>query len=165
MAWTKRALIEAAYAELALASYDFDLSPEEMLAGLRRLDSMMATWAGQGVQVGYVLGTSPDAGSIDDDSGLQSVANEAVYMSLACRIAAGKGKVLAPSTLRNAKQAYDSLLSHLASQQVQRQQLPSGTPLGAGNKPWRMTTRPFVSRPDTGPLRTDGDGGLDLTGA
>ena len=162
MAWTKRALIEQAFGELALAGYIFDITPEELQAALVRLDTMMATWAAQGVVLPYALTVTPNTGDIDGDSGLPLVAVEAVYMGLATRLAAGKGKALPPSSLKAAKEAYNSLLTVLAHQQVTPQQFPSGTPLGAGNKPWRLTTRPFVSRPDTSPVRIAQDGGLDL---
>jgi hypothetical protein len=33
MGWTKRALVTEAFGELALAGYDFDLSPEELPVG------------------------------------------------------------------------------------------------------------------------------------
>lgn len=163
MSWTKRQLIEGAFGELALASYDYDLSPEEMDAGLRRLDTMMATWLGLGIQIGYALATNPDDSDLDQDSGIPIYAVEAVYMSLATKIAAGKGKALPPSTLKNTKAAYDALILNVAKSQVQEQQLAAGTPLGQGRKPWR-NINPYVKTPDTKPLRYGDDGGLDMTG-
>jgi len=162
MGWTKRQLVEEAFGELALAGYDFDLQPEEMQAGLRRLDSMMATWLNLGLPLGYAISASQDDSDLDQDSGLQAIANEAVYMGLACRIAASKGKALPASTKINAKQAYDALVLNIAKSQVQEQQLPSGTPQGQGRKPWR-TVNPYFLPPDTSPLRSGGDG-LNLTG-
>lgn len=163
MSWTKRQLIEDAYGELALAGYDFDLQPEELDAGLRRLDTMMATWLSLGLQVGYSLATSQSDSDLDQDSGLQMNAIEAVYMNLACKIAASKGKALPTSTTRNAKAAYDALILNVAKSQVQEQQLAAGTPRGQGRKPWR-TINPYVSTPDTAPLRVGNDGGLDFNG-
>lgn len=163
MSWTKRQLVEEAYGELALAGYDFDLQPEEEAAALRRLDTMMATWQSLGIQVGYSMATGQDDSDLDQDSGLAMNAVEAVYMMLACKIAASKGKALPTSSTRNAKQAYDSLILNVAKSQVQQQQLAAGTPLGQGRKPWR-TINPYVTTPDTSPLRTGGDGGLDFNG-
>lgn len=165
MSWTKRQLVSEAFAELALAGYVFDIAPEEEQAALRRLDTLMATWSGQGVQVGYAIGLTPQSSNIDDDSGLPLVAVEAVYMALAVRIAAGKGKVLAPSTKQNAKQAYDTLVSWLASSQVQRQQMRSGTPKGAGSRPRLVPNQPFLTNPETGAVQLAGDGGLEFTGS
>jgi hypothetical protein len=163
MGWSKRDLVNEAYAELALAGYDFDLSPEEMQFGLRRLDTMMASVFAD-LPLGYAFGTSPSDTDLDQDSGLALFAVEAVYLALAIRIAAGKGKVLATPTKGNAKAAFDALVSRLASEQVQEQQLRTGTPRGAGAKPWRSYGRPFTSTPDTGPLQVADDGGLDFTG-
>jgi len=52
---SKRQLIDAAFEELALAGYTFDIDPDEQLSALRRLDSMMATWGGPGIgiRIGY----------------------------------------------------------------------------------------------------------------
>lgn len=158
MGWTKRELISEAYGELALAGYEFDITPEEQQAALRRLDTMMATWDAQGVRLGYLLGLSPTESSLDADSGLPLFAVEAVYMALAVKLAASKGKQLLPSTGRAAKQAYDAMLSRLVSNQVQPQQLRSGTPMGAGNKPGRCS--PFVSAPNTDTLQTTANGDL-----
>lgn len=163
MSWTKRQLVEEAYAELALAGYEFDLSPDEMEAGLRRLDSLMATWDAFGIQIGYAIGTPSDS-DLDQDAGIPLYACEAVYLALAIRLAPGKGKAIPSSTMRNHKAAYDALVSRLASSQVQEQQLASGTPRGAGRKPWRTTNRPFVDTPNTAPLKQDADGGLTFTG-
>jgi hypothetical protein len=163
MGWTKRQLVEEAFGELALASFDFDLSPEEMDAGLRRLDTMMATWQSIGIQVGYSMATSQDDSDLDRQSGIAMNAVEAVYMNLACRIAAGKGKALPAQTLKNAKAAYDALVVNIAKGQVQEQQLAAGTPRGQGRKPWR-SINPYVTAPDTRPLQVGGDGGLDMTG-
>ena len=118
MSWTKRQIITEAYAELALAGYNFDLQPEELQTALRKLDAMMATWAGRGVEVGYAFGASPDASDLDQDSGLPLVATEAVYLGLAVALAAGMGKTLPRSTTLNAKTAYDGLLSYVANQEV-----------------------------------------------
>lgn len=164
MGWSKRQLIEEAYGELALADYDFDITPEEMQAALRRLDTMMATWGSQGLQLGYLFGTTPDDSDLDQDAGIPLEAVEATYLNLAIRIAASKGKVLAGSTVRAAKFAYDALMSRVASAQVQEQQLASGTPRGAGRKPWRTVNQPFVPIPNVDPLQNTTDNGLDFTG-
>lgn len=164
MAWTKRALIEEAYGELALASYVFDLTPEEMQWACRRLDTLMGMWSGQGVNIGYAFGTSPTDTDLDQDSGVPLVAVAAVYLNLSINLAAGKGKNLARSTTAFAKAAYDSMLVLIAQGQMQQQQFRSGVPQGAGNKPYRNTTRPFLPVPDETPLGIAGDGGLIFNG-
>lgn len=164
MGWTKRQIVQQAFSELALASYDFDLSPEELQSALVKLDTMMATWGSQGLQLGYSLGLTPDASDLDADSGLPLEAVEAVYMGLAVRIAASKGKALPTSTKAVAKDTFDALVSRAASQDVQQQQFANGTPMGAGRKSWRTFTRPFVAVPNVDPLQIGTDGGLDFTG-
>lgn len=164
MSWSKRQIITEAFGELALASYDFDLSPEEMQAALRRLDSMMATWGSQGLQLGYNLGTSPDDTDLDQDSGIPLEAVEATFLGLAVRIAGSKGKAVSTTTSRTAKAAFDALMSRVASAQIQEQQLASGTPRGAGRKPWRTVNQPFVPIPNVAPLQNTTDSGLDFTG-
>jgi len=163
MSWTKRQIIADAFGELALASYDFDITPEEEAAALRKLNTMLATWSAQGLQLGFHMNGSAVDVDLDEPSGLALYAIEAVVQQLAVRIAAGKGKALPSSTLRTAKAAYDVLISRLAAEQVQQQQLPTGTPRGAGQKPWRTVNQTFVPVPDTSPLQSAADGGLTFT--
>ena len=163
MSWTKRQLIADAFGELAMASYDFDISPEEEHAALRRLNTMLATWSAQDLQLGYHQNASAETVDLDEPSGLALYAVEAVVSQLALRIAASKGKVLPASTKTAAKAAYDALIAKVAAEQVQQQQLASGTPRGAGRKPWRTLNQHFVQVPDTSPLQSAADGGLNFT--
>lgn len=151
MGWTKRQHVEQAFTELALGR-GFDLDPEQLEDGLRRLDSMMALWDGKGIRLGYALPSSPDASNIDDDSGLPDTANEAVYLNLAIRLAPGYGKTISPDTRMLAKQAYDALLVDAAQPPAHAAR---SVPVGAGGKPWR-TGRTFTS-PPADPLLADDD--------
>lgn len=160
MSWTKRELIEDAYAELALAGWDFDLTPDELQWGLRRLDTLMASWQAQGVKVGYAMSVSPSGGDLDQDSGLPVEVVEAVYMNLAVRLAAGKGKNILRSTVTNARASFDSLMARAALSQVKDQQFRSGVPSGAGNK----DSDTFLSEPNVDPLLIGGDEGLQFGG-
>lgn len=164
MSWTKRQLVADAFGELALAGYDFDISPEEDAFALRKLNNMMATWSVQSLQLGFHMNASADADDLDEPSGLAQYAVEAVVQNLAIRLAASKGKTVPASTLRTAKAAYDALVSKVAAEQVQQQQLAANTPRGAGSKPWRSINRPFVPVPDTSPLQSAADGGLTFNG-
>jgi hypothetical protein len=105
MGWTKRQLIDEAFSELSLQGYEFDITPEEQQTALRRLDTMLATWDGLGIRVGYLLPSSPDDSDPDSDSGLPDYAVETVYLHLAMRIAAGFGKQLSADTKRSASEA------------------------------------------------------------
>lgn len=151
MAWTKRQLIDAAYGELAMAGYAFDRAPEEDQAALVKLDAMMAS---ADIDIGYAFGLSQDDTDLDQDSGLQLVDTEAVYMGLAVRLAASKGKTLQRSTITAARAAWDGLLSRDAHRQVKQQQLRAGVPRGAGSK---NLEHPFTPQPDTSPLQGSED--------
>lgn len=160
MSWTKGNLVDEAFAELALAGYIFDLQSDERMTALRRLDSMMALWNSQGIRLGYPLPSTPSGSSLDADSKLPDEANEAVFMNLAVRLAAGFGKQIPRSTAALAKQAYDALLSKSMSN-IPEMQFPSTLPRGAGNKPWRNTNNPFMPTPEDR-LTTGQDGLLEF---
>lgn len=161
----KGEIISQAFAELAIAEYEFDVSPEEKQAALVRLDAMMASWDAEGLSVPYAFAADSGTGSLDDESGLPQIANEAAYTELAIRTAASKGKV-APVTLRaSAARAKAALSSAIVRGRMQQQQLSSWTPRGAGQKPWRQTQQPFLSPPDTSQVKlADDGGGLSLGG-
>jgi len=161
MSWTKRELVCQAFEEAGMASYVFDLTAEQLQSAMRRMDSMMATWAAKGIQLGYAMASGPATGDLDQPSGLQATANEAVYLNLALRIAPAFGKTTPQGTAIAAKDAYDSLM--LAAAQPQPVQMPSNMPIGAGAKSWRNTWRgPFATPPNTAPVRNDAAGNLDF---
>lgn len=156
---TKLQLVKDAYAELALAGWVYDLDPEELEFGLRKLEMQMATMAAQDVNVGYAFGSD-----IDAESGLALVFQEAIYLRLAINIAASKGKSVMGSTKALARAAMDALHAYVARAQVQQQQYPGTMPRGAGNKPWRSLSSPFFTVPDVAPLQTSANGDLDFLG-
>lgn len=160
MGWTKRQIIDEAFSELALQGYEFDITPEEQQTALRRLDTMMATWDGLGIRVGYLLPSSPDESNIDADSGLPDYAVETTYLHLAMRIAAGFGKQLSADTKRSASEGYKALMARAA---MPRQQQFSGTlPVGAGNRSF-PTRGPFYPPPCDSPFQVDQGGDLDIS--
>ena len=158
--WTKRQLIYEAFAELAIASYVFDLDPDELQTALRRLDAMMATWYGKGIHVGYAIPSGPSGSDLDDDSGLPDSAVETLCLNLAIRLAPGFGKTVSPDTKKSARDGYDQLL--WVSVYPQQQQLPHTMPRGAGNKTWRTTSDPFFPTPNNDPLQITQGGDLDI---
>lgn len=163
MAYTKRQLLEAAFEEIGIASFVFDVSPDEQVSALRRLDAMMATWGGPGIgiRIGYAATSNPKASDPDQDSGIPDWAAEAVWLNLALRLSAGYGKPLGKSTTAAAKMAYDALLASVAGEIPQIQ--PMGNlPIGAGYKR-RRAPSPFVS-PPADRLTTGQDGELTFNG-
>lgn len=158
MSWTKRQLVMQAFEEIGYASYAFDLQPEQLQAGLRRLEAMMGTWNGRGIRLGYPLSSNPDTAELDTNSNVPDSANEAIYTNLAIRIAPIVGKTASVETNRSARGAYMELLSRSAM--PQEQQFPSTLPAGAGNKPWRQDT-PFLPGP-VSELDAGGDGPIQF---
>jgi hypothetical protein len=158
MSWTKRQLVTQAFEEIGYAEYAFDLAPEQLVSGLRRLEAMMGTWNGRGIRLGYPLSSSPDDAELDVDSNIPDSATEAVYTNLAIRIAPILGKAVSNDTAKTARSSYNELISRFAT--PQEQQLPGTMPAGAGNKPWRQTN-PFL--PGVKPsLDAGGDGPIEF---
>jgi hypothetical protein len=146
---TKRSIIDQAFAAIGLAGYVFDLQPQQIEMAGMTLDSMCATWANQGIRLGYVPGDIPG------ESGLPDSAIEAVVANLALRIAPGFGKTVSPDTKIQARIAYSALVAQSAAPIPMRIN-PSYAPAGAGN--WNGNVGiggPFlVAEPDplvTGP--------------
>jgi hypothetical protein len=159
MGWSKRQYLEQAFVEIGLAGYLFDITPDELNYALRQLDSMIATWNGRGIRIGWPMPSSPQGSDLDDATGAQDSANEAIYCGLAVRIAPTFGKSVSGQTQFFAKQGYDLLLS-LAGVPMERQ-LPGTMPSGAGNKPWRTYDSPFI-RPPIDPLLSGPDGPIEF---
>jgi hypothetical protein len=125
MSWTKGQLVAEAFGELALAGFDFDITPEEEQAALRRLEGMMAAWSEDGIRLGFVFAAEPAAINAQQDSGLPLSAIEAVYLNLAARQAAAFGKQLQGRTMATAREGYSRLLR--AAAYPPQQQMPSAT--------------------------------------
>jgi len=153
MSYTKRQFVEAAFEEIGLAAYTFDLSPQQIEAAMRRLDTMMAEWNAKGIRLSYPLPGSPQDSDLDAETTVPDSANDAIITNLGIRIAPSYGKQVMAETKVAAKMAYNTLLSR-ATMPLE-QQLPGTMPSGAGNKPWRNYDDPFLQRPvdlvDSGP--------------
>jgi hypothetical protein len=158
MGWTKRQFVVQAFEEVGYASYAYDLQPEQLQAGLRRLESMMATWNGRGIRLGYPLSANPDGMELDTETSVPDASNEAIYTNLAIRVAPIIGKTISIETKQAARSAYMQLLSRFTK--PNEMQLPGTLPSGAGNKPWRTDT-PFLPVPDD-PIETGDDGELNF---
>lgn len=160
MGYKKREIIELAFEEIGLAAYVFDLQPQQINGALRRLDTMMATWNGRGLRLGYPLPSSPSESDPDQECDVPDAAFEAMGLNLAVRIAPGYGKTVSPDTKASARSAYNQLMAQAAKpipMQLDRYSIPAG----AGNKGWREGYDPFLNEP-TDPLEVGPDGILDL---
>jgi len=154
MSWTKRQFINAALEEIGLASYVFDIQPEELESALRRLDAMMADWNVRGIRIGYPL-SSITSSSVAQETSVPDSANEAIISNLGMRLAPSYGAIVPREVKISAKNGLMTLLTRAGVTQPQEKQLPSSLPVGAGNKPWRYSGDNFMPEPtdnvDAGP--------------
>lgn len=161
MGWTKRQYVEQAFEEIGLAAYVFDLTPEQLQSALRRLDSMMAGWNANGIRIGWPIPSTADGSDIDVDAKAPDVANEAIYLNLAVRLAPGFGKTLSPDLKPSADAAYSNLLNQTSAPTPERQ-FPNTLPRGAGTKPWRsFNSNQFVATPKD-PLQAGEDNEINF---
>jgi hypothetical protein len=159
VSWSKRQFVTQAFEEAGLASYVYDLTPQQTESALRRLDAMLASWNTKGLRLGYPLPGAPDNADLDDLSGVPDAANEAIYLNLAIRLCPAFGKTAAPELRLAAKQSYDALLSR--AMQPQPAQLPA-MPAGAGNRGLRAWNRAFLPGPEQ-PITAGPDGPLEFS--
>lgn len=159
MSWTKREFVVQAFSEIGLASYVFDLTPEQEQDALRRLDAMMGTWNGQGIRLGYPLPSTPNDSDLDELTGVPDSANETIYQNLAIRIAPGFGKIVSSDTKVSAHLGYNAMLTQAVGLPAEKQ-LPNTMGSGAGNKPWRRIS-PFLDKP-VDPLKSGTDGDIQF---
>lgn len=134
MSWTKRQFVNQAFDELGYSSYAYSLPDDQINVAKQRLDSMMATWNGKGLRVGYSLNSTQTSSDIDIETEVPDYAFEAIYTNLAIRLAPSIGKTVPGALLKTAREAYKALL--MRSKVKIPQQFPETLPRGAGNKPW-----------------------------
>jgi hypothetical protein len=160
MGWTREDFCTSAFEEIGLASYFFDLLPEEKQAVGKRLDAMMATWNAKGIRIGYPMNSTSDGGDLSVETNVPDSATEAIFLNLAVRIAPKHGKVVSLETKQMAYEAYQSLILRYMAKPGEMQ-LPSTLPSGAGNKPFRVTDRKFLDTP-TDPILAGDDSVLEF---
>ena len=158
MSYTRRQFVVAAYEEMGLASYVYDLAPEQLEAAARRLDAMMAQWNTMGIRLGYPVPGSPEDTSLDAETGVPDAASEPIITNLAVRLAPGIGKAISADTKATARAGYNSLL--MRASLPPEMQMPASMPAGAGNKPWSIDD-PFLSDP-VDPILAGQDGPLQF---
>lgn len=154
MSYTKRKLVEGAFAGLALGDA-FNVPVEDKLMALGIMEAMIAQWEVRGIVLGYTMPLNPDDSNLDDESGIAPKHVLAVIRNLELELAPTFGKVVAPERARQAKTYYDALL--LAATQPPQQQLRAGMPLGAGNRRYGYYGgSPFTPEP-SGVITAGGD--------
>lgn len=157
MGWTKKQLITEAYNSIGLADYVFDISPEDLQSACRKMDSMIASWEGKGVHIGYSSSDTPQSADTNADSGVPSFATSAVYLNLAM-VLAPAFRIPIPVTLYGmARSAYLDCIS-AAMEPPKQCQMPSTLPRGAGQK---NPEYPYMSPPTEYITTTPGGDTLD----
>lgn len=157
MSWTKRQLVTQSFEEIGYASYAYDLSPEQLQSGLRKMDAMVATWATKNITLGYPLPSNPENSDLDTETNVADSASEAIYLNLAIRLAPSFGKMITMETRQSAKNAYDGLL--LKAAQPREMQI-TNLPRGAGAK--AIDGSPFMDKANTDPLQIEEGLNLDF---
>jgi hypothetical protein len=135
----KRVLIEMAVEECKLAGYEFNFSPEEYVATLRRLDTLASGLKADGIDLGYNFPVTMGGGEVDDASGIADADLGEVAVLLSFRLAPMIGKTMSAESKIARAEAQRSLRARYAV--IPTVSLPGGTPLGAGNR--RATFRRF----------------------
>ncbi|MFA5040011.1 MAG: packaged DNA stabilization gp4 family protein [Bdellovibrionales bacterium] len=153
MSWTKRQFVLSAFEEIGIGSYNFDLPPEMLEMGRKRLDAMMATWNAKGMRLAYPIPSNPNEGDLDEDSNVPDSVNEAVYLNLAIRLAPAFGKQIAPEMKQEAFRAFNVAMAK--NMTIQERQGSQTIPAGQGNK-WRKFYSPYLLRAEDLPSDNDG---------
>jgi hypothetical protein len=124
----KQVILDMAFEDCGLAGYDFDRTPGEISAGLRRLNALMLEWPWN--LLGYVQPPYGE-GAPEELSNIPDFALNTVAQYLALRIAPQMGASLSPEQRAAMSRSLMTLQGELAT--IPDVQMPAGTPLGAGN--------------------------------
>lgn len=161
MSLTKRQVVEAGLEEIGIASFEFDIQPEELQSGLRRLNAMMAEWNARGIRLGYPLVADPANDDVDQDTGVPDSAYEAMITNLAIKLAPAYGRQASRETKVTAKKSLNTLMMRSGVINPVEKQYPSTLPLGQGNQSYRYQRTNYFPTP-TDPLEAGPDSVLEL---
>lgn len=108
----KREIVDQAYEECGLSGFEFERTPDEMIAGLRRLNLMMKEqpWS----LLGYDMPAQGE-GDLADLSGLEDRFIPAVVAWLALRLAPALGKAQPPEARAARTRALQNLRAEIAT--------------------------------------------------
>lgn len=131
MSWTKKQLLDAAFTELGLQNYAYDLEPEDIQSAIITMDSMISEW---GLALSYNLSDNPSASNADQASGLPIFAPSAVFLNLAIALCPRYGKVASRELVVRAANALSVVKTKTAT--IPQRQFDRTLPYGQGNKPF-----------------------------
>ncbi len=138
---TKRQIVEMAYEECSLAGYEFNVTPQELFSGLRKLDALMAQWRQSSKDLNYNFPAKFGDGDLEDYSGIPDAAVNGAAISLAMAIAPAMGKQMSAESRGRLSKAM-TVISALGAQRV-CQGWGRSTVAGAGNRRFG-TNAPFM---------------------
>lgn len=131
MSWTKKQLLDAAFTEIGLQNYAYDMEPEDIQSAVTTMDAMIANW---GLNLGYSLTSDPSQNLQAQVSGLPIYANQAVYKNLAMELCPRYGKIPPAGLNLQAIRALSALKTKCAT--IPQRQFDRTLPVGQGNKPY-----------------------------
>ena len=131
---TKRQIIEMAYEECSLAGYEFNVTPEELFSGLRKLDALMAQWQASSKDLSYNFPATFGGGDLEDYSGIPDAAINGAAISLAMAIAPAMGKQMSAESRGRLSSSMSVISAMCAKPSVQG--WARNTVAGAGNRRW-----------------------------
>jgi P22 tail accessory factor len=129
---TKGDLVNAAYEEIGLAGYIFDIQPEEVQTGVRRLERFMLMLDGRGIRLGYNAAASVSLATANDPTGIPNWSEDAIIPLFALRLAPTLGKQISPDTRTAARRGLNALL--VGTYTIPSMQMPRHMPIGTGNR-------------------------------
>jgi len=128
MSWTKLQLITQTLNKLGMSDYLFNAQPQDLNSLAQQQETMIMTWESEGISIGWNIASNPDNVDLSAESGLQLIANAAVYLNLAVIVAPDFGKAVPIEVKAAAKQAYNALVMKAAwpSQMQGNNMIPAG---------------------------------------
>lgn len=142
---TKAALVEGGYDFCGLNGSEYERTPEEMVAGLRRLNALMASLLKKGIDLSFDFPTYAE-GLLEEPSGIPDDAVEPVCALLAQRLAPGLGATLSPEAKAILATAVQDLYANYAA--TPPSMVPAYVMRSSGVRHGRFTT--LTASPTTG---------------
>jgi len=138
---TKRDIVSMAYEECALSGYEFDVTPDELFTGLRKLDALMAQWKAESIDLSYNAPVVFGQGDLEDLSGIPDAAINAVAIALARRICPQMGKSMSAES----RGALNSAMITVRALTARTPEMgyPRNVPRGSGNR-YLNSWLPFI---------------------
>lgn len=152
----KRRIIKRALGAIGIASYAYDVSPDEYQDALDIMDGMSAQWASK-INTGYIFPADGVESDPDDEAGIPDSAYNLYWSNLAVNLAPGYGKTLSAWLVKLAKDSYDDFILNGVS--IPQRRFPTTMPIGHGSGR-SVRDNPFFYRCGCGSCGTDCTGCL-----